>query len=239
MLYKCALPVLLFTLVLPVYHVLPGGTMPSSTVSAGEWMTETLQQNEITIRYPQLTGGQLGDDRTNRTIREKALHLLEAHDLSQPDAMLDMDYEITRLTPELLSIVYTGYYDGGTAYPTNVFYTTNIDRLTGQPLTLQDVIEVDETLVNRFRQSPPIDGQNAEWAEAIAAHLGQYTDEELVRLFRMADLTDGSNTGQVFTYYTPNALGISKGIPHVLGDYVRKEIPYDELPLKRRWAMAS
>lgn len=240
MLHKCALPMLLFALVLPPsIGPMPGGKVPSAFVQTAEWVTETLQENGISIRYPRLTGGQLGDDRTNRMIREKVLYLLEAHDLTQPDAVLEVDYAITRLTPEWLSIVYTGYYDGGLAYPSSVFYTTNIDRLTGRPLTLQDVIEVDETLVNRFRQSPPIGVQSGEWADAIASHLGQYTDEELVRLFLKADLSDGSNTGQVFAYFTPNALGIGMGIPHVLGDCVRKEIPYDELNLKRGWGNAA
>ncbi|MDR1305971.1 MAG: DUF4163 domain-containing protein, partial [Treponema sp.] len=74
----------------------------------------TFTQDEITIRYPQIHG--LGDDAREKAINDLIVNDLIASQIPDQDdpyyhgtiLNLNLEYEVTLRTPELLSVLFTG-----------------------------------------------------------------------------------------------------------------------------------
>jgi hypothetical protein len=127
---------------------------PESKKQQYSIITETFSQDNIKIQYPQIKG--LGDDS-----KEKAINYLIKNDLLKNEVeepfktygegtlTMNLNYQVTLNTPELLSVVYIGNSEvEDAAFPTNEIYTTTIDlkklNVTDYKINIKEYIPYNE-----------------------------------------------------------------------------------------------
>lgn len=198
---------------------------PSVTpdVTAYEITGDTYAEGDITIQYPQITG--LGD-----TAMEEQINVLiqaDAIAIAEEGGSVDVAYTVTWAGPRLLSIRYSGLRSfEGSAYPNNLFYTTNIDIANGTKVRLADVITIDAAFIETFKAG-----------EFVPQEPGFLDAEDMIRetvagydlTQTLADADNGygaENPDYCFSYFTEGAIGISVGVPHAVGDHAEFEISY-------------
>ncbi len=123
------------------------------------------------------------------------------------DVYAQIDYQISMNTDEMISLVFEGIVNQrSAAYPTNVFFTININPATRQCFNLHQEITLNEDFFSSFKQIAK--EQNPDFAEIIE----KTVDFESFR--------DGLTGGSYHCYYTPSELGISVPVIHALGDHI-------------------
>lgn len=195
----------------------------------------TYSKKNITINYPQII--KLGDNRRqkkiNRIIKEESLKIIDLYkdSIEGNDINIDVNYTVGLMNPHMLSIQYSGYSNiKNTAHPNNLFYTTNVNINTGNKIRLKDIVNINESFVKRFRNGEYRDwesGPNAERRAAVMEYLRSISDKDLIRYFYEADDLGLKNPSNTFSYLTKDSLGISMGVPHVLGEHAELEIKND------------
>ena len=177
----------------------------------------------VTVNYPQITN--LGDDdkqkAINEIIKNNALEgFIEGVD---DNLTLEINYNIPLETSHLLSIQYYGLLTiKGAAYPTNEFYTTNIDMENGKKLKLADIIKIDVNLVHGFRDGSyvSLEPGNTEMEAAVNQYINNISNEDLIKYFNQADIRNiEENSSNTYSYLTKDSIVISINVPHALGDH--------------------
>ncbi|AIQ14927.1 polysaccharide deacetylase family protein [Paenibacillus durus] len=117
-------------------------TIPYSIVN------ESYTDKDITIRYPQVIGidDSKRQEKINELLKFEALVPLDGYlsSTADYDLSMDIDYEITWKSQNLLSVQYKGSsYSDEAAYPLDLFYTINIDINHGKKIRLKDAIKLD------------------------------------------------------------------------------------------------
>jgi len=141
--------------------------------------------------------------------------------LYQENITLHVEYEIKLMNDRLLSIVYTGIgFMEGAARPYRFFHTINIDMKSGVIITMNDVINDYESLIDLLL-SPnatyhtPYNGIE-EFTRTMIAN-----DSFLHRLLHEIEIN---------FYFTYNNVGfIIGGLGGAAGDFIKIEIPNDKL----------
>jgi hypothetical protein len=117
--------------------------------------TENNAKKNIDISYPQviISGDSDRQSRINDLLKEEALYFANVFPEDGIGHLgMRIKYKITCLSKDLLSVQYIGSaYIQGAPYPSNLFYTTNIDISAGSKLRLQDIVNIDENFVAKFR----------------------------------------------------------------------------------------
>lgn len=189
----------------------------------------------IVIHYPQITN--LGDSfkqyEVNRLLKEEALAVLNNYneDEISSELSLDIDFDIMWQGQRLLSVRYLGdgYLDG-TAHPFNLFYTTNINVVTGTKVRIKELVTIDDAFLSKFLQA-----RYKPWHSAMNLAEDGTIDLALTEWFSVYDLIeyinkrDSSDNYLTFWYLTEKSLGISLRIPHVIGDHMEFEMDYKDL----------
>ncbi|RDU37625.1 hypothetical protein DRW41_07220 [Neobacillus piezotolerans] len=196
-------------------------------------------KSDIKINYPQINGlsNVSTQNSVNSILKEEAIRITEVYksddDKVHPDVELKVDSVIKRKSERYISVQYFGaVYVQNTPHPTNLFYTTNIDLKNGIKVRLADLVKIDTELIEKFRNGryiPFDEGLNLEKERVLTDLIERFTDEELINMFVAADKMDESNSSFTFSYFTENALGISIGIPHAVGDHLEIEIKFDDI----------
>ncbi len=148
---------------------------------------------------------------------------------------LKITYEVKANTDSRLSLLYRANYNSiYSAHPSNLIYTTNIDKKRDKRLSLKDVVQLDEAFVKDFRNwSLKADETDTpEIQEAIHEYIKNITDEELLAGFLSADQIGSDNPWGIYSYQTQDSLGISIEVPHYAGDHAEFEQSLDELEKK-------
>ncbi|RBW68432.1 hypothetical protein [Bacillus taeanensis] len=188
------------------------------------------KENNITISYPQISN--LADEAKQTEIND--LLFIEAYKVMNfyPETEgleLEIDYTISFQNPYFLSAQYSGMgFVEGTAHPSHMFYTTNIDVTNAKRIKLIDVVIPSEAFVELFK-SDAFRAVNPDH-EGMAKELKEYVTASD---FENADSLDDIGTekhSEAFSYFTENALGISIGVSHAAGGYAAFEINYNDLP---------
>jgi len=192
----------------------------------------TFSEDNIKIQYPQIKG--LGDDS-----KEKAINDLIKNDvLNSPvegpikvyrdvtnnkvKLTLDLKYQVTLNTTELLSVVYTGYSNiEGSAHPTGDIYALTIDLENATKLKLSDFTTIDTNLAQKIKRSTAVTNdavKNGMDKNVLITAIQSIDDQTLIQ-----GLKDqwAYNT----FYVTPNSLVVSVGVAHAIGDYALIELP--------------
>ena len=222
----------------PTPSPFPGGTAtpapgqtaaPTPSGPAYEITGDVYTKGDITIRYPQITG--LGDmeDQINTLLKD------DATAVAAEGGAVDVDYTVTWAGPHLLSVGYSGLRNGeGSAYPNNLFYTTNVDIASGTKVRLSDVVTIDAGFIEEYKTGAfvPQEPGFLEAEESIRENAAGY---DLNQAFAGADKGYGAeNSDYCFSYFTGDALGISIGVPHAVGDHAEFEIGYPDLQGKTK-----
>ena len=136
---------------------------------------------------------------------------------------LNIRYEIMRNDNNYLSIFYTAdFYSPYGAYPTQTVYTTNIDLQNVRRIRLQDLNEVDNTLINEFLSWEPVN-INPQYMAGIRDYIRGLGTGIVQRGFASADIIGSDNFLGIFSYLKPGRLGISISLPNYLGNHAEFE----------------
>lgn len=180
------------------------------------------------IVYPELSG--LGDkkieDKLNGFIREDAMKLAKDYD-GEADT-LEVNFMISWAGENLLSIQFYGYANyADAAHPNNYFYTTNLNLTEASRIRVADAVKVSDDFARFFvansHYAGPLDGEDANLQEMLQEYI-QAVDGAFLE---KADTDEPGN--ECYCYFTPDSLGISISVPHVIADYAQYEIKYDEI----------
>ncbi|MGG1517411.1 DUF4163 domain-containing protein [Paenibacillus oryzisoli] len=182
------------------------------------------------IQYPQVHG--LGDYSKEKTINdlikndvlrsqvEEPLKFYQ-NDTDKNVLTLDLKYQVTMSTPDLLSVVYTGYsYIEVAAHPNNEIYSITIDLKNMTKLKLTDFTTIDTMLAENIKQSTAV--TNA------AIKDGMDKNDLIIAIQNIDDQTLIKGLKEQWAYntfyLTPNSLVVSVVVPHAVGDYALVEL---------------
>jgi hypothetical protein len=194
--------------------------------------TATFSQDNIKIQYPQIKG--LGDNSKEKTINDLIKNdvlnsQVEAPTKYYQDATntkvkltLDLKYQVTMNTNELLSVIYTGDVNiEGSAHPTKAIYAITIDLKNATKLKLSDFTIIDTNLAQKIKQSTAVTN------EAVKNGMDK---NDLITAIQNTDdqtLIKGLKEEWAYNtfYVTPNSLVVSVDVDHASGDYALIELP--------------
>lgn len=197
-------------------------------------LTENVYKvKSVTVNYPQIIN--LGDDDKQKSINEiiKKNALEGFNEGIDNNLTLEINYNIQLKTPNFLSIQYYGLSTiKGAAYPTNEFYTTNIDMENGKKLKLANIIKIDDNFVKSFRNGSYVDLEpgNTEMEALVKQYINNISNEDLSRYFKQADSRKiEENPSNTYSYLTKDSIVISINIPHAIGDHAEYKIEIEEI----------
>ncbi|OAZ50753.1 DUF4163 domain-containing protein [Paenibacillus polymyxa] len=196
-----------------------------------ELIQKEYSKNGIVIKYPQIT--KLKDiakqKSLNQILKTDALEGLQNYADSNAGVHVEIDYEIKRQSERFLSVQYTGiHYMKDAAYPTHMFYTTNLDMKQASRIRLRDLVKVEKPFIELIK-SGKITAVQPEQQGLI----GDFTKDDLIQLLANADVTKGSLAEvemESFSYLTNDSLGMSVPMAHVVGDHAEYEIRLAQIP---------
>jgi hypothetical protein len=198
-----------------------------------------LQRNGTYVTYPTIVSEDKSEkaDIWNRIILQdidKILSVFSAYTLSsapeeaglyQP-ITLGITYEIKRNDSRCLSIFYTAnFFNPYAAYPIQMIFTTNIDKEHDSRVILSDFITDVRSLAHDINNWDIITvaQENKEYTLAIRDYINGLGKEILHMGFEAADIIGPDNYLGIYTYLTPDKLGISMALPNYLGDHAEFE----------------
>ncbi|WP_342427415.1 DUF4163 domain-containing protein [Paenibacillus sp. FSL L8-0158] len=196
-----------------------------------ELIQEEYSKNGIVIKYPQII--KLKDiakqKSLNKILKADALEGLQNYADSNSGVHVEIDYEIKRQSERFLSVQYTGIrYVKDAAYPSHMFYTTNLDMKQASRIRLRDLVKVEKPFIELIK-SGKITAVQPEQQGLI----GDFTKDDLIQLLTNADVTKGSLAKvemESFSYFTNDSLGMSVPMAHVVGDHAEYEIRLAQIP---------
>ncbi|WP_219834744.1 DUF4163 domain-containing protein [Paenibacillus sp. R14(2021)] len=186
----------------------------------------------MNIQYPSIVG--LNDPymekKVNQRLKSDALEITKLYQ-EDDKTSLDIMFIPTWIGKSLLSIQYIGTeYTSGAAHPINIMYTSNVNLLNAKKITLQDAVKVTDDFIELYKLGNYIKfNPNLDVGTDAMKELANFSNPELIRYFTHADEASENNALQVFTYFTKDALGISAGTAHALGDHFEIEVQYKDL----------
>lgn len=201
-------------------------------------------QDGISANYPIIISGpsQVNVNELNRIIEtdfNKIVKIYSFHPFpeitpfpSMPVIILTIKDTVKMNNGRLFSVLYqASYHNPYSAYPTEMIYTTNIDAAKGKRLILSDMIKINKDFVKYFKtwNYQSYDVKNKEIEDAIKDYLKNFSEEDLLLGFKAADKIGSENHYGIFSYLTPDGLGITLSVPNYLGDHIEFEKNYSEL----------
>ena len=194
-------------------------------------------RDRICAAYPQVAG--MGDKEKEKEINDLILNDLIEGELGSEAAaflncdvyQLNLEYEITLQSPEVLSILYQGISrrmflpDPENNYRNNSnIHTITIDLVNAKKLELTDFTEINETFLKWIKQS-------VEYDKSPLYEAGILTKKELrERIVRVDEnLSELINNAYYYTYcITPDTFIISVGDKESDQNYELIEVPREE-----------
>lgn len=193
---------------------------PPYTVTEKTWEDKSHKGSSVSIKYPQLGGGDYS--KANRIIQDAVKNYpTSVYGDNYADLVLDMNYQIALDDNSMLSIVFAGIGNvRAAAHPNNTLFTVNVNVDSGKKLSLEDSYQIDEKFIRIFKEQ-----WRAQSNTEISDYIFTLTEEELKNQLTAAD----SAGSTVYSYFTDKNLGISFPVPHAIGDHVEVTIPYHEI----------
>lgn len=151
---------------------------------------------------------------------------------TQIPTILNLKYKMRLNNDHFASFSYLADFNSAyAAHPTEIMYTTNIDKKNSKRVRLGDIVTLNKDFVKEFRtwDFVPIEQGNEELNQAIKDYFTQLSDEDLLQGFQHADIIGTGNLRDIYSYLTPQKIGISFGVPNYIGDHVEFERNYDSL----------
>ena len=168
--------------------------------------------NSYSVKCPVLNSDDFDYSATNTAIEECiTLEIEQILDGTETVSELTTEYTIALQSSDTISILYTLYFNSqDSAHPVDFAFGINTNH-SGETLTLQDILAVDQQLVSDFKTA-----WSEQTDEILQNYLDTYTDESLLELFIQMD----SPQSNVHFYMTGDAVVIIFPIPRAAGSYV-------------------
>ena len=193
----------------------------ASAVTSIKTAMETYTSGKISIQYPSIS---LDDSKKTASINEllksNALSFIKANKVDEAKDTLAIQCRVLSADRSRISVTYTGLYTpDGAAYPTNVFFSSNIDvnkasniRLSyfSDPATLAGYVLSDSC-------SFPL--ADAELKTALMKEKNTQTLDYYTKLFNNADFSSNGQFPASFSYDQDGDIYFSIPVSHALGDY--------------------
>jgi hypothetical protein len=222
-----------------------GETEMASQSQENQIEEQKYQKDGIEATYPRIiTGGGEADLAAwNRLIEDDFNKILDIYSFNpfpeatpQPSGVmptiLTIKDDLKLNDSRFISILYTAAFRSPySAHPTDLIYTTNIDKTGSKKLRLPDIVKLNSDFIKDFRtwDSVSYEEGNEEFNKAIKDYIANLSDKDLMMGFKAADQIGSNNLWGVYSYLTPDKLGISIGVPNYIGDHVEFEAEYTKL----------
>lgn len=153
------------------------------------------------------------NDLINNTIVD---YILDEYGYDLSNLTLDLSYEISCNSKDLISIKFFGIGNIATAaHPNHLFKTVNIDVTNKKIVKLNEIYNIDDEFINiyinEFKNNFPEIGNQI---------MKNYSKKNLLEYFNNSD----EKYSSIMTYYTKDKIGISLSVPHALGDHIEIEV---------------
>jgi hypothetical protein len=217
----------------------------TSVEESDQLSTEQYLKDGVEASYPKFISGSTEAQRNkwNKLIQTDFNKILQIYSFNPFPEMipgptpvvptiLQIKHDIKSNDNHLISIFYTAAFNSPySAHPTDLVYTTNIDKEKNKKLKLSDVVNINLDFVKDFRNWDYIayETGNETLDRAIKDYMSSMTDQDLIQGFKAADQMGSENLWGIFSYLTPNRLGISVSVPNYLGDHLEFEREYSDL----------
>lgn len=212
----------------PTFNSESDSTMESMEIEKkGTLVTEVFQENNILIRYPQVTD--LKDDNLeeeiNHKLKDDALKILEYYKVAFEGDAMESNFDVKKSNEDFLSIVYKGSYIWeGAANHANIIYSSNIDLKTGEHVSLTDQWEVEKIASKlKSKEGYEILTDSEELLLLVEETLDEIDKEELVKMLTEADFKnkDIDFFPEIFSFYTDEGESyITFPLVNSIDDYV-------------------
>jgi len=215
-------------------------TVPENTVIK----SQQFLKNGVVAEYPFIVAGGNAKDINiwNQIIKkdfDKIIDIYSFEPMPLPEpaptrnmTILNIKYDTKLNNSNYLSFLYWADFNSNySAHPSELTYSTNINKKNNKRINLGDVVKLNKDFVKEFRTWDfiPIEQGNEELNKAIKDYFNNISDDELLNGFKKADIIESGNVMDMYSYMTTDALGISIGVPHYIGDHVEFERKYDKI----------
>ncbi|NFO14118.1 DUF4163 domain-containing protein [Clostridium botulinum] len=196
-----------------------------------ELVSKNYNKNNIKINYPEIK--KFNDDEKlksiNKYLKGCALKVLDDYVKEDPNleaVNLNVNYDVKFKNEKYISIVYEGEVNvNGTAYPSSIFYTTNVDLESGNIIRLSDYSNVNDIL-NKLKDPKNIKviAENDELAAAQKDFILNIGNDNLINMVKNADFHEvntkiESPKDGVYSYFDKDGIVISLQVNHAIGDH--------------------
>ncbi|NFO56013.1 DUF4163 domain-containing protein [Clostridium botulinum] len=196
-----------------------------------ELVSKNYNKNNVKINYPEIK--KFNDDKKlksiNKYLKESALKVLDDYVKEDPNleaVNLNVNYDVKFKNEKYISIVYEGEVNvKGTAYPSSIFYTTNVDLESGNIIRLSDYSNVNDIL-NKLKDPKNIKviAENDELAAAQKDFILNIGNDNLINMVKNADFHEvntkiESPKDGVYSYFDKDGVVISLQVNHAIGDH--------------------
>ncbi len=196
-----------------------------------ELVSKNYNKNNVKINYPEIK--KFNDDEKlksiNKYLKESALKVLDNYVKEDPNleaVNLNVNYDVKFKNEKYISIVYKGEVNvKGTAYPSSIFYTTNVDLESGNIIRLSDYSNVKDIL-NKLKDPKNIKviAENDELASAQKDFILNIGNDNLINMVKNADFNEvntkiESPKDGVYSYFDKDGVVISLQVNHAIGDH--------------------
>ncbi|NFO12531.1 DUF4163 domain-containing protein [Clostridium botulinum] len=196
-----------------------------------ELVSKNYNKNNIKINYPEIK--KFNDDEKlksiNKYLKGCALKVLDDYVKEDPNleaVNLNVNYDVKFKNEKYISIVYKGEVNvKGTAYPSSIFYTTNVDLESGNIIRLSDYSNVNDIL-NKLKDPKNIKviAENDELAAAQKDFILNIGNDNLINMVKNADFHEvntkiESPKDGVYSYFDKDGIVISLQVNHAIGDH--------------------
>ncbi|MCS6133186.1 DUF4163 domain-containing protein [Clostridium botulinum] len=196
-----------------------------------ELVSKNYNKNNVKINYPEIK--KFNDDKKlksiNKYLKESALKVLDDYVKEDPNleaVNLNVNYDVKFKNEKYISIVYEGEVNvNGTAYPSSIFYTTNVDLESGNIIRLSDYSNVNDIL-NKLKDPKNIKviAENDELAVAQKDFILNIGNDNLINMVKNADFHEvntkiESPKDGVYSYFDKDGVVISLQVNHAIGDH--------------------
>lgn len=209
----------------------------SAEKASYEIVSKTYNKNNVKINYPQIKN--LHDreklNSINKNLAEEALSILDRYtkdDSNLNNVTLEVNYEVKLKNDKYLSIAYEGYSNvEGAAYPTSVFYTTNIDMEKGSRIRLSDYANINDIVIKlKDPHNINVLSKEKDLVELQRNVLVNMDNAELLTILEDADFYKANGKMEMpeigaYSYMDEDDIVISLPVNHAIGDHAEFAVP--------------
>ena len=194
-------------------------------------VSKDYSKNNVKINYPEIKNSNDNEKlkSINKYLKECALKVLDDYVKDDPNlekVNLNVNYDVKFKNEKYISIVYKGEVNvKGTAYPSSIFYTTNVDLESGNIIRLSDYSNVDDIL-NKLKDAKNIKviAENDELAAAQKEFILNIGNDKLINMIKNADFNklngkiENPKEG-VYSYLDKDSIVISLQVNNAIGNH--------------------